>query len=731
MVKRVVVRLLVLGAVLLTAMAGLQHQGLPRLAAQQVDPITNEGVQRRSVAATQRAAAGFAEYTTYPAFEAGFGAPLTEIDFTEVPVNTVLTTQYASAGVVFRDGNDVTLSNPAFADGRGVDGKGKMRLRLSQPAAAIGADFPGGLTLQLYSAEGGTLLYTSSDFGGFGTGKFGGIVSDVSFSYVVLSDWIDDTVYLDNLYIGYRITPEVAGTVRVRNPDGAGLVPLRQLQVELLHNGSVVATTTTAGVAGAGAGIYGFSLTSAAAGNYRVRASLKQPPEPSEGIGGFEVKYMPPVSTDPVPYVETADFQFGEDPLTRDLEFGQGYLDAGGTTNLGSPDRQWLDDLATVYYHIQQAEQFAIDQLAVGSLGHVEVRAWDNQPTSYRPADRVLFINQEDAPIQSENRPENREWHEYFHHVMAATNLTSAPAPSCGNHQGFLNTTTTDSWQEGWALFWAEALSEHLGYDGVGWYMDWYQLDTNYQAWDGQEGSQGVTIQREDLAVASVLWDLYDFELGDKADLDRDHLTLSIEQMAELLLQETTPGSYVQLATWQDVYNALSSTYTANQVNEIFEAHGFFGDRDWTVAACSISSEGNKQRETEEAIGEGGRQGRSDLPPVKGANLRVHFEDEEGAPVPAGTLTVRYRYPEPYDLFDTSIERRASSGGLFHLEPPPTRIPMTVEVQATSPLTSIYTITNSLFWDQVAASGQDYVAEVTFSLKLSYVHLPIVLRQGP
>jgi len=296
--------------------------------------------------------------------------------------------------------------------------------------------------------------------------------------------------------------------------------------------------------------------------------------------------------------------------------------------------------------------------------------------------------------------------------------------------KGFLNTTTTDSWQEGWALFWAEALSEHLGTDDVGWYADLYHLNTNYQSWDHHQGNDGAAIQREDLAVASVLWDLHDLETGEKAGLDRDHLSQSLVQMGELLLQETAPGMYTQLATWQDVYNLMqASLLPPNWVNEIWEAHGFFGDRDWIVTECDVTGEGNRQWEEEEAIGEGGRQGRSDLPRVSGANLLVHLQSEQGLPVRSGTLMVDYRYPEPYDLLDASIEKRALDGSLFHLEPPPARIPMTVEVVGTSPLSPIYAVTNSVYWEQVAASDLDYVAEVTFTLDVSYAYLPVVLRR--
>lgn len=76
-----------------------------------------------------------------------------------------------------------------------------MHIRLTEPAIAIGSDYPGALTIELWDHQGGTLLYTSSAFGGSGTGIFGGVVATTPFSFVVLRDWVDDRVYLDNIYI--------------------------------------------------------------------------------------------------------------------------------------------------------------------------------------------------------------------------------------------------------------------------------------------------------------------------------------------------------------------------------------------------------------------------------------------------------------------------------------------------------------------------------------------------
>jgi hypothetical protein len=56
----------------------------------------------------------------------------------------------------------------------------------------------------LYS--GATLLDISSQFAGVGSGFFGGAVS-TPFDRVVLIDWFDDVVFIDNLHFGNAVVP--------------------------------------------------------------------------------------------------------------------------------------------------------------------------------------------------------------------------------------------------------------------------------------------------------------------------------------------------------------------------------------------------------------------------------------------------------------------------------------------------------------------------------------------
>lgn len=141
------------------------------------------------------------------------------ITFTEFAVGTTVTTQYSPQGVIFGDGNDFIITNGAFTvDGVGLDAAGSIELLFSSQQTAIGSEFPGALQFAIYN--GATFLGSSDQFGGSGSGFFGGLVSSDSFDRVIITDWVDGSAYIDNLHFGSASVPE-PGTLLLL---GSGLV---------------------------------------------------------------------------------------------------------------------------------------------------------------------------------------------------------------------------------------------------------------------------------------------------------------------------------------------------------------------------------------------------------------------------------------------------------------------------------------------------------------------------
>src|SRR6266571_6183676 len=124
-------------------------------------------------------------YTSFATFEAVVG-PQPLIRFTEVPLGTAPTDEYASLGVRFLyDPNNETEFDPAYlTDGIGLAGGSEnhmtfIRFVFDNPVHSLGVDFPGSLHIDLFS--GSTLVGASTNFGESGAGHFAGVVSDVPF----------------------------------------------------------------------------------------------------------------------------------------------------------------------------------------------------------------------------------------------------------------------------------------------------------------------------------------------------------------------------------------------------------------------------------------------------------------------------------------------------------------------------------------------------------------------
>ena len=142
---------------------------------------------------------GVVEFFDKEEWEAAVGQ-FTTIGFTGFPQGTFITDQYADLGILFTDGTDTIFFTPSFInDSWGLAGNGDINLSFTTPQAWIGVDFPGFLSIELFSA--GKLIHTA-EFGSAGVGNFGGLISSKLFDAAVLSDRLDDAVFIDDLHFG-------------------------------------------------------------------------------------------------------------------------------------------------------------------------------------------------------------------------------------------------------------------------------------------------------------------------------------------------------------------------------------------------------------------------------------------------------------------------------------------------------------------------------------------------
>lgn len=150
------------------------------------------------------------EYNNNRAAWLAAAGSFTRLGFTGLPEGTLVATQFASDGVAFTDGVDVTEQNNSFLnDGWGLSGAfDEITIAFSLPMHAIAVDFVSRASFRLYLN--GQLTYTSSNFVG-GAGSFAGLISDRPFDAAVIYDPTGG-VFIDDLYFG----PPFVGSVPVK-----------------------------------------------------------------------------------------------------------------------------------------------------------------------------------------------------------------------------------------------------------------------------------------------------------------------------------------------------------------------------------------------------------------------------------------------------------------------------------------------------------------------------------
>ncbi|MCH8164454.1 MAG: hypothetical protein IH889_02490 [Planctomycetes bacterium] len=151
--------------------------------------------------------AGIVEFFDYEEWQAAVGRFET-IPFTGFPQGTFITDQYADLGILFTDGNDsIAFAGSFINDGVGLDGNGNISMSFDTPQAWIGVDFPGFLSIELFSA--GKLIHTA-EFGSAGVGNFGGLISSKLFDAAVLIDPLGRDAEIDDLHFGIPAPPTLA-----------------------------------------------------------------------------------------------------------------------------------------------------------------------------------------------------------------------------------------------------------------------------------------------------------------------------------------------------------------------------------------------------------------------------------------------------------------------------------------------------------------------------------------
>jgi len=455
----------------------------------------------------------------------------------------------------------------------------------------------------------------------------------------------------------------------------------------------------------------------------------------------FQVRYK---DSGPRVWVRTQPFSMrpGESK-TIDIDFADQNLDSC----VDPKDR--TDDLAFIYFYVKQAFDFMSSELGRVPTYNMPLKVY-GYSTACSPPDRSCYmwgdtfaevhISVDDSQVGSAYPP--IAWHETFHHLMQDAITIPPRGEGNTNHGGYANSSTSDSWAEGWAEFWPVVLNHHVNptdpYPYV--YRTGVSFEQNWKAWDRQTGSGGRDIYREDFAVASLLWDLYDDWAYKHADCGMltwvcrdtdycDYIDLNTSQIWQVIGMTDTN----QLRDMKDVYDALVEGGVGqkdydndgmNDLDELFVLHGFFAD---TNDNCMYDPGEEIGRAADRA-----RPGRRRPPRVPGAYLKLNFRDPDGRPVGDNKLHIEVIYPSPHEYFNYAyqIEVPQATGALVYLELPPESVSCSVHIHPENgrPSTDL-TMSNADYWQAVRTSTTGYAIEHTFIVEhKTLIYLPLIMR---
>ena len=388
----------------------------------------------------------------------------------------------------------------------------------------------------------------------------------------------------------------------------------------------------------------------------------------------------------------------------------------------------FLSDAAIIYFHTYQAIDFALNTLGMG-FDHrlpVEVIAWDGSPFTQRTMYCLssilcspvtsIHIPSIDSYFSSGNRPDNREWHEFSHHIMADSLIggdNGWPTRHGGDaiHGGYPNHCTSDSWIEGFAEYISCLIAEDTGDPNPSCYAMgnfngqnpcYYNLEWNQEAWTTPE----------EMAVAGLLWDLHD---GVNA-ADNDWISLTANEIW-MQINDVDHQNVRDIYLTLDALTRPDLTGDADydgidNLDELFISHGHFSD-----------ANGNQIYDAGEIVGYTGDAARPDreaMPLRPGSIIIVNVNDSSTlTPVDVSEFEVKMVVDPPHDYLSMNFKIRKNADGALYFTMPPPRYSAKAYIFAKKEGyfdSEALVIDTSFYWDKIEEPKLEYLVEYTFYL---------------
>lgn len=588
----------------------------------------------------------------------------------------------------------------------------------------------------------------------------------------------------------------IAGDVRVTAPIAAlssplmsGLggtpltesMPLDHAKVYLLHSGQVIDQTVSGP-----AGLYWFE-------DVRVTEDLSIRVELALGI--HEVGDRPYLQV--VYDQQDAPISFSTPPFEIDPNGGDllyidilvDYLHDLEYTPAQLQRHQLVDAALTYYYLASSWEMAALNLKQPLDLPTL-ARIFSSNPGAYMSAPIISNAGVDNYDVYINLDPDTSSYlifdvrgtvlHEFGHHLMADVYDNHFPRHVDNvNHGGFANPSSTDSWTEGFATFFAAwtqrdflaftfpNLVYFTGRDSAGKVNHWHvNLEENKLAW-----SRGLG---EEFAVAALLWDLIDpidrfdctafpvFDYASHPTITRaadqeytyycDHVQLTSQQLWEILTGNAflfeysnsphRPINYDHIFDMEDLYRNLKSNYwlyavanglpefTPNgldPIDELFIAHGFFAD----ISPQNLNYDpgemiGMTSHELLEIQGETfqPRPDRRVPPPPPESYIGYQLYDTRSGsyltPEVGDFFLVEVFYDPPFELYNYSFESRAGNAGKLLYYGPAEHYAATIRVSAVGldrdPV-NVLEFSNEYYWREGYDRGEEPFIEHVFEVQ--------------
>ena len=443
---------------------------------------------------------------------------------------------------------------------------------------------------------------------------------------------------------GKAVTPKPNLFVFLPLTGKADYLPLRDIGVNISLNGGKENHTLFTGEDGG----YSLTINSSGKNNFQLIASLKS----SDTVLDIRSKKGFNKST---VVLKTRRFNMTGSSSNLDLIFSPSYLyrDISMSSNQSSV----LQDAGVFYYNVHAAVVFANKTLKLNFNHQLPVEVYIYEPgcgACYYGSDSHIQTKNTtaDSSVWSADSPDNREYHEFGHHVNTDSKMggeNNMPTAPGTNHWGAWNSNSVDSVEEGFAEFFSLMVKGNPRYRWGGTVTN---LERNFHLLLNSSTKNPIIYKNygnqtgpdEEFNVASLLWDIVD---NDKEK--GDYISLGAERTwAVLNSPNITTVRSIYLAFNQTIGMAdTNKTDGLSDLDALFVEHKFFYDRDR-----------DRVWDPNETIGYADimnlswiNSPRSDKPRIPGTAMEFRVVDESGSEVDVRLFNVSVEFDEERDGF--------------------------------------------------------------------------------